>query len=148
MTFLAIYSLFRDVQGEKRKKRNFLLPDLKAWLKLLNDSVLIMRGHKKQVLFPAVMRPDVSKSLLDVKLLSDIPPSSLWLRKRSVCVEERGRCCRDCVAFPILGVFDPSDTQILFAEWAGKGGEKRNTLQKNVLQEEKKEIRGSERKQL
>lgn len=104
----------------------------------MNDSDLIIRGHKKQVLFPAVMRPDVLESLLDVKLLSDIPPSSLWLRKRSVCVEERGRCCCDCVAFPILGVFDPSDTQIVFAEWAGKGGEKRNTLQKNVLQEEKK----------
>lgn len=47
MTFLAIYSLFRDVQGKKRKKRKFLLPDLKAWLELLNDSDLIMRGHKK-----------------------------------------------------------------------------------------------------
>lgn len=84
------------------------------------------------------MRPDVLESLLDVKLLSDIPPSSLWLRKGSVCAEERGRCCRNGVAFPILGVFDPSDTQIVFAEWAGKGGEKRNTLQKKCAARGKK----------
>lgn len=64
-------------------------------------------------------------NLLDVKLFCDIPASSLWLLKRSVCVEGRGRCCCDCVAFFLSGsVFDPSDTQIVFTEWAGKGGKR------------------------
>lgn len=55
-------------------------------------------------------------------LLSDIPGPSLWLLKRTFVYRGEG----DAAATAQVSgrVLDPSDTQIVFAEWAGEGRER------------------------